>query len=243
MRQRSVAVPDGAGRMQATAFQSGAQTDLAFTAGLNGKVGSNASDVGLLNSSLAQLTIPLYRHGQYGKVRLSRERGRLQPDACTLDLEFTSVEDYARAIRADFATQTARDGERTAKPSGSNADAIATHLAEARHHARNNQTFVIRKRLNTAVARAIDRNAGAAEIIRRCEHLGQAQRDGLCRQLDAESTDLLAHAHSWAAPELKVMERSGRLRRIGLQSALRLASESSVEGERCLANLVLDAAV
>lgn len=243
MRQRSVAVPDGAGRMQATAFQSGAQTDLAFTAGLNGKVGSNASDVGLLNSSLAQLTIPLYRHGQYGKVRLSRERGRLQPDACTLDLEFTSVEDYARAIRADFATQTARDGERTAKPSGSNADAIATHLAEARHHARNNQTFVIRKRLNTAVARAIDRNAGAAEIIRRCEHLGQAQRDGLCRQLDAESADLLAHAHSWAAPELKVMERSGRLRRIGLQSALRLASESSVEGERCLANLVLDSVV
>ena len=260
MRQRSAA--NAGGRLQATAFQSGAQTDLAFTAGLNGKIGSNSTDVGLLNSSLAQVTIPLNRQGHHGKARLMRESGRLQPHACSLDLEFTSVEAYARAIAADIAAQTAGDGgertrtlaskcadERTgtrgetdAPPVASNAGAIAAHLASARHHARANQTFVIRKRLNAGVARVIDRNANAAETIRGCHHLPPAQRRDLCRQLESESADLLAQPDSWETPELKVMARSGRLRRVGLQSAVRLANETSVEGERCLATLVLDTA-
>lgn len=137
MRQRSAG--HAGGRLQVTAFQNGAQTDLAFTAGLTGKVGSNASDVGLLNSNLAQLTIPLYRHEHYAKARLLREGGRLQAQACTLDLEFTSVDSYAKAIRAEIAAASARDsGKRTgnrlegsAEPSAENAEAIAAHLADA----------------------------------------------------------------------------------------------------------------
>lgn len=240
---------DAAGRLQVGSFRMGAQTDIAFAAGIDGKIGGTASDVGLLHSNLTRLTVPLHRDGQYLRARLLREHGRLQAHACTLDLEFTNVDDYVKALKQEL-SRSSPTGSR--KPSsgnliskesmGSNSDgvkSIAAHVTNARYFARDNQTFVIRKRLDADVARVIDRNAEAAQTIRGCDHLPALQRDDLCEQLDAESTALLAQADSWVTPELKVMERSGRLRRHGLSAAFQLASESQAEGERCLASLVL----
>ena len=246
VRQHCVA--DGAGRQRATSYRNGVLADIAFTAGLSGKVGSNASDVGILNTSIAQLRLPLFRHGRSLQAKLMRERGCLQPEACTLDLEFTSVDDYAKAIADEIATADAAFTDRKncetpetgTVPMIPQADAIAAHVADARKFARNNQTFVIRKRLRPAVAQAIDRNADAAETIQGCDHLPAAQRLRLCRQLDAQSVALLARDDAWCAPELKVMERSGRLRRLGLLCAVQLASESQAGGERCLATLRMD---
>lgn len=239
---RQYGAADVGGRLQGSSFRNGAQTDIALTAGINGKVGGNASDVGLLNASLMQLTIPLHRHGQHLKARLIRERGRLTPGACTLDCEFTHVDDYEKAVADEAALSTPPDAanwERRSVPAGWSADAVGAHLSSARHYARSNQTFVIRKRLKPNVARAIDRNTETAETIRACTHLSLAQRRHWSGQLDADASALLARADSWELPELRVMERSARARRNGLLSAGQLATESQAEGERCLARLVL----
>lgn len=196
-RQREVG-----GSMQASSHRSGAGNELVATIGIAGKIagipaeGADGvtSDIGVLNTNLMEWTIPFYRHGQHVKAKLIRERGTLQAEACTLDFEFTDFDDYAKAVADECIVgrpQARLAGNGAVKPA-CNAEAIAHYLACARQFARNNQTFVLRKRMHPDVACRINRNAAASDAIAACSHLPLATRNAMRAQLAATSQALLA---------------------------------------------------
>ena len=241
---------EAGGRLQSRSQRLEAERRITLMAGLNGKLagttqnhsGVTTGDIGAFNAELPELRVTAYQNGHAARMRLVRENGVLQPRACLLAFEFSRWEQYATAVLAnreqwiDHLQANFNDAPNARQRA---VEALETYLENARCNARINQRFVQRASLRPEAARRIDRHDVAIDLIRANLHLPVQQREDACRLLEARSEALLREAGSWQPAELKVVEKSTRLRRRGFLLGLQMASEHSADGERKLTALAV----
>ena len=186
--------------------------------------------VGVFSADMMAATLRLDERSQSAKVQLVREDGRLVHRACVLDCEYMDARNganwYEAAVQANrdalvalFAADAASRG--AADPIADAHARIDAHLADVRANRRPHLTYVLRFRLRAHAAKKLD------AISALVAQLGEPPPE-----LDARFHAILDNPDSWILSELKVRERSRRMRSVGPMIVGWLRSATSVTGDR-----------
>ena len=190
--------------------------------------------VGVFSADMMAATLRLDERSQSAKVQLVREDGCLVHRACVLDCEYmdarngsngyeAAVQAHRDALVALFAAEAANRG--AANPIAAAHARIDAHLADVGANRRPHLTYVLRFRLRAHAAKKLD------AISSLVAQLGGLAPD-LAATLDARFHAILDDPDSWILSELKVRERSRRMRSVGPMIVGWLRSATSVTGDR-----------
>ena len=212
------------GRMQIQRYRAGNAGYLKASAGLRiaepNRLQDNASvRLAITPSILRPWEKTLKETGETSVITLVREDGKLNPQACTLDVQFVNPDDYAKEIGKirqilDKPAATSIASQRpgvTAPASAGHAHTIAkqhidAHLKQVQDERRDGQTYLLRYRLrDSAAARINALEARAAQARDEGEHSAKVQQ-----QTKAKRDNILHDPQSWTLDRLIIREQLQR---------------------------------
>jgi len=236
------------GRGNRVTFQAGANfsvSDKVEKTGASGADPTDIANVSVFAPNAVALEMPIYDGFHQAKATLVREGGRLQARTSLADTEFSSLNDYKKALREDPAWQLTfgvAPGE--PMPEGGNLTAtmergrrrIETYLSDLSANQVQNLRFVARRRLRSHAAigaDALDDQIAMLKARNREDERGKI--DVLTQRRDA----LLRSDNAWLPTELMAVQANDRQVAVGLRMGLQMTATKGSRGEREVESLKL----
>ncbi|NIF53244.1 hypothetical protein [Burkholderia sp. Ax-1724] len=236
------------GRGNRVTFQAGANFSVSDKVEKTGASGADPTDIASVSvfaPNAVSLEIPIYDGFHQAKATLVREGGRLQARTSLADTEFSSLNDYKKALREDPAWQLTfgvAPGE--PMPEGGNLTAtmergrrrIEKYLSDLSANEVQNLRFVARRRLRSHAAigaDALDDQIAMLKTRNREDERGKI--DVLTQRRDA----LLRSDNAWLPTELMAVQANDRQVAVGLRMGLQMTATKGSRGEREVESLKL----
>ncbi|MBN3853209.1 hypothetical protein G3N59_07465 [Paraburkholderia sp. Ac-20340] len=234
------------GRGNRAAMQAGANFSISDKVEKTGAPGADPTDIASVSvfaPNALSLELPLYDGFHQAKATLVREGGKLQARVSTADTEFSSFNDYKKALSEDPAWQLAfgvEPGQPMPEPGQIKAamskgrDEINHYLSALAANDVQNLRFIARRRLRTEAARRVD---GLDDQIAMLKSRNRGDERGKIDELVRQRDDLLHSANAWLPTELLTVQANDRHLAVGLRVGVQLTTTKSARGEREVAAL------